>query len=163
MFRGLRQRSRFNTDQTGAALVEFSVTVPMLLVLMCGGLEFGRILFHHEAINNSVRNAARFLSHVPATCAGPSGSDETRAKNLARTGSLDASDPAIISYWTSDGTISVTTRCVDNSTETFYGREQIPVITVSASVGYDDLGMLSFLGIDPVTLAAEHEVMNLGE
>jgi hypothetical protein len=44
------------------SMVEFALTLPLLLVLVFGILEFGRLLFYYSAITTSSREAARYGS-----------------------------------------------------------------------------------------------------
>lgn len=69
--------------QTGAALVEFALVLPMLLVMICITTEFGRAYYQYDTIAKSVREAARYLS-VRAT-----GIDEDKAKNIIVYGNPD--------------------------------------------------------------------------
>lgn len=54
-----RQIKSHNQKQIGQALVEFSLILPMLLVLILGIIDFGRILFIYSNVATSTRNAAR--------------------------------------------------------------------------------------------------------
>lgn len=54
----------------GQALVEFALALPILLVLLVGILEVGRMLFIYSAVNNASREAARYGSAVGLTDAG---------------------------------------------------------------------------------------------
>ena len=46
-------------DQKGAALVEFALILPVLLLILLGIIEFGIILFDKAIITNASREAAR--------------------------------------------------------------------------------------------------------
>lgn len=46
----------------GQGLVEFSLILPVLLVLMFGVIEFGRLLFYFSAITTGSREAARYAA-----------------------------------------------------------------------------------------------------
>lgn len=46
-------------DEKGQSLVEFSILLPLLLLLLMGILEFGLILNSYLTINNSAREGAR--------------------------------------------------------------------------------------------------------
>lgn len=50
--RALRSRS-------GAEAVEFALITPVLLLLICGGMEFGRLMWAQTALHLSVEQAAR--------------------------------------------------------------------------------------------------------
>jgi len=46
-------------NQRGAALVEFAIVLPLLLVLIFGMVEFGLVLFNKQVITNASREGAR--------------------------------------------------------------------------------------------------------
>ena len=49
-------------NQQGAALVEFAVVLPMLLLLLFGIIEFGRVLSVSHSVNSAAREGARVAS-----------------------------------------------------------------------------------------------------
>lgn len=55
---------------SGQGLAEFSLVLPVLLVLVFGVIEFGRLLFYFSAITTGAREAARYAA---AAGASPSG------------------------------------------------------------------------------------------
>jgi Flp pilus assembly protein TadG len=156
-------------SRTGAAMIEFTLVLPMLAFLSLSVAEFGRALHHNHVINKGVRDGARFLARVPVTCppSAVTGSiddpnDVTRARNLAMNGYVAGGMP-ILSYWTDPLTVSVDVGCVDNTTGTFRGGAGLPVITVSVSLPYQDLGVLGIFGFGPITFTANHEQLHIGE
>jgi hypothetical protein len=48
--------------QRGAAIIEFALILPLLLLLTFTVTEFGRALYQYNTITKSVRDAARYLS-----------------------------------------------------------------------------------------------------
>lgn len=48
--------------QGGTAAIEFLIAVPLLLLLLIGVSEFGRILYQYNTLTKSVRDGARFLA-----------------------------------------------------------------------------------------------------
>lgn len=160
-----RMAARFLRDDRGAVLVEATLILPMVLLLMLGVVEFGRIYQGHHVIEKGLRDAARFLAHVAASCPGgtiTNAADAATAKNLALTGQPSGGSPRL-PYWTDPGTVTVAVSCLDNSGAALAGPSFIPTINVSASVPYADAGFLSILGVDPLTLTASHQEVNFGE
>lgn len=49
-------------NQVGAALIEFAIIVPLLLLLVIGISEFGWAFYHQNTLNKSVQDGARFFS-----------------------------------------------------------------------------------------------------
>lgn len=65
----------------GQDLVEYAIVFPVLMLLVLGIFEFGRILYSYNAIANAAREGARFavvpssknyLANVTEKCDGPS-------------------------------------------------------------------------------------------
>lgn len=156
-------------DRRGTSFIELSILMPVLLLLALGVAEFGRALQHHHVINKSVRDAARYLARVPATCPTGGGTgavvnpaDLVFARNLALTGYAVGGDP-ILAYWDDPSTIEIVVECFDNSAGDYRGRPDMPIIRVSAAVPYEPLGYLQFLvGAPALTFGAEHQQLWIG-
>lgn len=73
--------------QAGAALVEFSLILPLLLILAWTVTDLGRAIGHYRVLAQSAREAARYLS----TQAPGSGTEQ--ARNLVLYGRLVAAGP----------------------------------------------------------------------
>jgi len=65
-------------DERGAALVEFALCVPLLLVVIAGIVDFGFVFQRYEVITNAAREGARFASLPQFT------DNETAIKNRVR-------------------------------------------------------------------------------
>lgn len=48
-----------NRNERGAAAVEFAVILPLLLLVVFGGIEFGLVLFNKQVLTNASREATR--------------------------------------------------------------------------------------------------------
>jgi Flp pilus assembly protein TadG len=57
------KKSKFYGKQA-QAIVEFAIALPILLALLIGIIEFGRLMFIYSAVTNSSRNAVRYASAV---------------------------------------------------------------------------------------------------
>ena len=53
-----------NIKKKGQSLVEFALVLPILLLLIFGLVEFGRLIFTYIAVNTAAREAARYGSAV---------------------------------------------------------------------------------------------------
>jgi Flp pilus assembly protein TadG len=51
--------------QSGVALIELALIIPMLLIMTFITTEFGRALYQYNTLTKSVRDAARYLSMQP--------------------------------------------------------------------------------------------------
>jgi Flp pilus assembly protein TadG len=89
--------------QSGLAMVEFAISVPVLLLLMFGTFEFGHFLIQYSTLNDAVRNASRYA-------AGKASGDTTgnlktgaawtslvtQATNLAVFGNITGTPPVVL-------------------------------------------------------------------
>jgi len=48
--------------QRGTAIIEFAITLPLLLFLLLATAETGRLLSQYDTLNKAVRDAARYLA-----------------------------------------------------------------------------------------------------
>ena len=66
-----RLRAALFRDDSGAALVEFAILLPMLLLVFAMIIEGGRLMWSYQSVNAGVRDAARYLARVaPANICG---------------------------------------------------------------------------------------------
>ncbi|CAN7382649.1 pilus assembly protein [Phenylobacterium sp. LjRoot225] len=155
---------QFRRDHSGAALVEFTILAPLLISLMCGLAEFGQVLRQYHIMEKGVRDAARYLSRVPANppCTGIAdpnwGTYVAQARNLAVYGVTSTGTP-LFNGWTNTATVSVPDPpCLANPR---VNGADLPRITVTATAPYADLGLLSVLGVGPLTLTVSHEQLKV--
>jgi Flp pilus assembly protein TadG len=57
--RALRQRG---IRERGTAIIEFAITLPLLLLMLVASAEFGRLLSEYNTLNKAVRDGARYLA-----------------------------------------------------------------------------------------------------
>ena len=60
-------RSRRTNNRRGAALTEFAIVAPFLMLMLMGMIEFGRAMMIQQAITNAAREAAREATLPSAT------------------------------------------------------------------------------------------------
>lgn len=51
-----------HSSQRGVAIVEFTIVLPLLLLLMLAAAEFGRALYQYDTLTKAVRDGARYYS-----------------------------------------------------------------------------------------------------
>ena len=79
-----------NNRQRGAAILEFALILPLLLVFTMATTEFGRAIYQYNSIVKSLRQAARYLSvQTPGT-------KTVEAKNLVVFGNIAGSGTALV-------------------------------------------------------------------
>ena len=169
---------KFRSAQDGMASVEFAIVVPVLLIILVGMIDFGRLLTDYEAANKSVRDASRFLARVRMDCTaagtGPASgyladaSYATLAQNLALTGktATPTAGSYLLAYWTDPATVTMSVTCVANGgtyAGVFTDLAFIPRITVTANVPFSFLlGTIVFSSAG-LTLVAAHTEVGIGE
>ena len=82
----------------GVAAVELVLILPVLMLMLFGTIEVGRVLFDFHAASKTVRDATRYLTRIDAgalglTCTGVNvaAAEVINAKNLALRGTIDTS------------------------------------------------------------------------
>jgi Flp pilus assembly protein TadG len=62
---------RLVTDTTGAALIEFALTLPLLLLILVGIFDFGFLFQKYQVVTNAAREGARMMilpGYTEANC-----------------------------------------------------------------------------------------------
>jgi Flp pilus assembly protein TadG len=95
----------------GLAAVELALLLPIMLFLMFGTAELGRVLYQYNTLTKSVRDAAQYLARagmiVGTQVLSPTDAQEATAKNLVVYGSPAAGEaPLLPGLETDDVTIS---------------------------------------------------------
>jgi Flp pilus assembly protein TadG len=139
-------------DQNGSALIEFTIIAPFLLSLIFGIAEFGRFLYQYQMVLEGLRDAGRYLARLDANDA----TNQSNAANLATTGTIDGSGDPRVDGWEA-GDIDFDVTDVDNTAGIYRGPAEIEVIEVTTTFDYADVGFLSALGFDAISIDAAHE------
>ena len=61
--------NKYAKSQRAQAMVEFAIALPILLMVLIGIFEVGRMVFVYSSVTNASRNASRFASAVGLTLA----------------------------------------------------------------------------------------------
>ena len=139
-------------EQSGSALIEFTLLAPFLLSLVLGMAEFGRFLYQYQMVLEGLRDAGRYLARLDPNDA----TNQANAANLATTATIDGTgDPRVDGWEAGDVDFSVTD--VDNTAGIYRGPAEIEVIEVTTTFDYADVGFLSALGFEPISIDAAHE------
>jgi len=144
--------ARVLRDESGSALIEFTIMAPLLLSLVLGIAEFGRFLYQYQMVLEGLRDAGRYLARLDPNDA----TNQGNAANLATTGTIDGTGDVRVDGWEA-GDIDFFVTDVDNSAGTYRGPAEIEVIEVTTTFDYVDVGFLSALGFDPISIDAAHE------
>lgn len=143
--------------QSGAAAAELALLVPLLVLMMFGGIEVSYYLYNEHQVVKGVRDGARYASRqgfdkmdcatskvVPTTVEG-------EIKEVARTGQISGGTPRVPGWVATNVTVSVTckskTAVTPNLSGVYRNQTSAPVVTVTASVNYISL----FKGVGIIT------------
>jgi Flp pilus assembly protein TadG len=66
----MRTAGRFRTARRGASATEFALILPLMMLIIMGGIDFGRFAHSYIAVNNAARAGASYASmnaFTPAT------------------------------------------------------------------------------------------------
>ena len=179
---------RFGRAQRGNAGVEFALLLPILMLLLFGGIEIGRALHDYQVINEAVRDAARYMSRVPGVDCQSEGvgtgdflnvvgepfdaqQHKDRARALAMTGDVDTA-PNLLGYWdyaTQASSDTIRVDCIDNppavirAFQGLYANDDyVPHVVLTANVPFTFLfgGLVTS---DPtITITLSHNVAVIG-
>jgi Flp pilus assembly protein TadG len=167
MMRIFRTCRDFGREDSGAALVESAIILPLMITLSAGVYEFSNAIYTRLLLEAGVADGARYLARC-IHLAGDEAACETAAENLAVTGSVTSGGTARVSGWTTtDVSISYTTFpiTVDSSTglQTYRSPSaDVDVAQVSTDYSYAGTGLLSVLGFGPLTLSVAHQERVIG-
>jgi Flp pilus assembly protein TadG len=149
----LKLLARLWQCERGNALVEFVFVAPMLLLVLFGGSEFGRLFIQYHKIDKGVRAATRYLSRVP--CEGLTARLDTD-RNIALRGTVGSTGSLVVPAWNDPITVTLLTT-VSNCTTAPPSTVQLRA-TVTLPFRY-----LPFLGLgNTLTVQAEHEERHVG-
>jgi Flp pilus assembly protein TadG len=156
----------FGRNETGAVAVEVAVAIPFLVFLAAGIVEYGRMMYSTQIMQTGVRDAARYLASLPGLPNASSASRdaaETRARQLAATGSITGG-PMRVAGWSADAAgVGIAYEGVANPRDAatglraYRGDDTVYVVRVTGSMSYTGMGLLQALRIGPVVINATHE------
>ncbi|MBC6982420.1 pilus assembly protein [Caulobacter sp. 17J80-11] len=132
---------RLAADRSGASLVEFTLVAPLLISLMCGLAEFGLAFRQYHVMEKGVRDAARYLSRT-----------STSACSVA-------AYQAALATWPNPTSVPASVSAVNCDLGGARGKA---VVTVTASRLYQDIGLLTVIGVSAPTLTVTHQQLVIG-
>lgn len=149
-------------DESGAAFIEFTVLAPFLLFLALGMTELGRFLYQYQLVLEGLRDAGRYLARLDPN----DSTNQGNAANLAVTATIDGSgDPRVAGWVSSDVAFSVTEVPNDDGSGNalYRGADDVEVLEVTTTFDYADVGFLSALGLNAISIDATHEQRVIAE
>lgn len=188
----IRGLLKFSRARHGNAGVEFALLLPLLVLLLFGGIELGRALHDYHVVNETVRDAARYLSRVPGVDCPNAGvgagsfTDDpnspytaaqhlARARALAMTGDVDTATPAqdLLGYWNypaQQASVTIRVDCIANpdvggvrAFEGLYaGDDFVPHVVLTADVPFTFLFGGLVVAEPTITITLSHNVAVIG-
>src|SRR5579864_1023069 len=124
------QAKRYARSQAGAALIEFLVVVPLLVLVLLGTIELGRYMYFSIVVANAARAAVQYGSQSAQTALDTTGmTNAAKADGTNSIATLNVSPTDICTCW--DGTTATTISCNSDSLSCATGH---PVEYVSVTV-----------------------------
>lgn len=192
--RNRHQRDRlraFLRATCGNAGTEFALILPLLALLLFGSIELGRALHDYHVVNETVRDAARYLSRAPGVNCPAAGVNAgsfvnvpgapytaaeylERTRALAMTGNADPASGAqdLLGYWSypaQKASVDISIDCIDNSGSGFQGlysgasfNGYVPHVVLSATVPFTFLFGELVTSNATITFNISHNVVITG-
>ena len=123
----------FRADKRGVASVEFAVVLPVLILLICGTVEFGSLLYNKQVVTNASREAVR---------AGITGQSDTIMRQIVN----DYCGNRLISLKNEISSDKLSVEVVPPDADND--------LTVKVSIEYDML-FARLIGIDQIQISAQ--------
>lgn len=153
---------RLARSTEGAAAAEMALVLPLMLVIMIGGMEGGNYMMNEHIVLKAVRDGARFaarqsFSHFSSCAVDPNDQMVADTRKVVMTGLLSGGTNRIVNW--SATTVSVTATCSTTKTGIYTNMTNgsgAPIVTVSATVPYTPvLGSFGFTGRGKSIYASE--------
>ena len=104
-------------QSSGSVTLETAIFLPVMMLLIVGMIQFGKITYTYYALRNTVYTAARYLSVQRNTnFCDPADPNIVAAVNFAVTGTTDGTGVPLITNLTPD-MLQVSTECIVNGAE----------------------------------------------
>lgn len=139
--------ARFAREESGVALVEFALVLPMMLLVFAIIIEGSRLMMSYQSAITGVRDATRYLARITDAGACAAGSTVTVSGQAAALKALiehGQTGGAIFAPGVTIGAVTPSYRCVTGS----YRNGPVPVaeVTAEVTVNFPFGGILAWLG-----------------
>jgi Flp pilus assembly protein TadG len=149
-------------DDRGNSAAEFALVLPILVVMLFGFYEVGRLIYSYSIVSAAVRDASRYAARQQMGCSGFTDStQQATVQRLTRTGTVDTGGSSLLPGWTSDSSVTVSISCLSNpvGNTTYAGLydnvPQIPIVKVTAAAPYTSemTALLPALRLSTITVS----------
>lgn len=148
---GKARRQGFLRDERGVALVEFALTLPMMLIVFAMIVEGSRMMWSYQTVIAGVRDATRYLARItPANICSTGGSVSASASTLLTIVRQGGSGSSVIPTDVSVPSVTPSYSCTTGT----YRNSPVAVAQVVADVQINlpFAGIFSLFGSVPATL-----------
>lgn len=132
------------SEQRGAAAIEFAFILPLLLVIFTGTIEFGRAMWHYDALAKAARDAARYLSTVPTANLG---SEAALATSITRSIVANSATRASVAGLTPTTDITIT--CAPTACGSVLSPADVTTVSVDINYPFVIGGWIPVFGASP--------------
>jgi Flp pilus assembly protein TadG len=142
----------------GAAAAEFGILLPVLLALIFGATEIGRLLYQHHALTKAVNDAGHYAARLQdCTQANSNATFRTMIENLVKSGN-PAGTPLLLDGWSKPGAaVVIANKAYNNAAATYRGGAVIDIVTITATLPAGT-ALMSVVGLDQaITFTVNHE------
>lgn len=147
---------RFQGDESGAALVEAAITIPLVLLLSAGVFEFSNVLNTRLLLEAGVEDAARYM----ARCSSDWDTCMARAQNLAANGAVSSGSARVAGWLPEDVKITkLSTPATDGSGNILYlsNSSNVDVVQVKTTWPYNGMVFWDYLGFGSIDIKVSHQ------
>ncbi|MEX0338779.1 MAG: TadE/TadG family type IV pilus assembly protein [Arenibacterium sp.] len=157
-----KRLARFCRDQSGVALTEFAIILPMTLLVFAIVIEGGRMFWSYQTAIAGVRDAARYVARIaPADICVNGGSIATYSNDVSAIVKENIAGQTLFPSGISVTSVGTTLNCFTGT----YRLAQVPVVQVSATLNitFPFSSLMAFAGYTQpaitTRIADEHRVL----
>jgi len=144
--------------QKGQGMLEFALVLPVLLLLVFGIIEFGRLMFIYASVASASREAVRYGSAVDQAGGVPRYIDCPGIRDAAkRIGDFAGVQDAGITIKYDDGTVDIAASCASISDHSII--ELGDRIVVSVTADYTPMVLLPNISAFPITSTSARTII----
>ncbi|MBI3438414.1 MAG: pilus assembly protein [Proteobacteria bacterium] len=156
-------RLHFVKNDSGAALAESAIALPLIVVIFGTIFAFGSTLRNTQVLETAARDAARYLAHTAATSA-----NETSARNIAVYANAAGTGTARVRGLTT-GNVAISYATVSNpissgtGERTYRGQDPLRLVSVNISWTAPSSALWNVFGSTPITYHAVNQQRVIGD
>ena len=149
-----RMNSLLNCRE-GGLIIEAALVLPFVILIGLGAADASNMLVQNHKLESRLAVAGNFLAKTgtPATY-------ESQAKNLACAGQLTTPSKCVLANWSPSDIVVTYTDVANAELESgfeYRGGDPVKIVSVTSSISYTGLGILSSISGGAMTLQGSYE------